>query len=121
MKIRTISAASIAALVATAAAAAGTVPRAATDAVTCFQSRGAAQAYIESYGSMATEVDVHWSTLNSLDAWLMPSAASARTLYARTRANARDPRLTHMTGRWVYTWAKWPAPMIQGAPHCLAD
>ncbi len=121
MKIRTISTVSIAALLATAAAAASTVPHEVADAVTCFQSRGAAQAYVESYGSMATEVDVHWSTLNSLDAWLTPSAASARTLYAKTRANARDPRLTHLTGRWVYTWEKWPAPMIQGAPRCLAD
>lgn len=121
MSIRTISAAGIAALVASAAAGAGTVPHAASDAVACFQSRGAAQAYVEPYGSMATEVDVRWSTLDALDAWLTPSAASARTLYAKTRANARDPRLTHVTGRWVYTWAKWPAPMIQGAPRCLAD
>jgi len=120
MKIRTIGAASIAALVAAAAAAAATVPHAATDAAACFESRGAAQAYVESYGSMATEVDVHWSTLNALDAWLTPSVESAQKLYARTRASARDPRLTHVTGRWVYTWAKWPAPMIQGAPHCLA-
>lgn len=121
MTFRTISALLVAALTAAAGASAGTPPRAATDAVACFQSRGAAQAYVESYGSMATEVDVRWSTLDSLDAWLTPSAASARTLYAKTRAQARDPRLTHLSGRWVYTWAKWPAPMIQGAPRCLGD
>ena len=121
MSIRMISAASIAALAAAAGATADTVPRAVANAVTCFESRGAAQAYVESYGSMATEVDVRWSTLNSLDAWLTPSVVSARTLYAKTRANAREPRLTHLTGRWVYTWARWPAPMIQGAPRCLAD
>lgn len=116
-----ISAATIAALIGAAGATADTVPHAVSNAVTCFQSRGAAQAYVDSYGSMATEVDVHWSTLNSLDAWLTPTAASARTLYAKTRASAHEPRLTHLTGRWVYTWAKWPAPMIRSAPRCLAD
>lgn len=121
MSIRLISAVTVATLAAAAGAAATTCPPAASTAVACFQLSGFAKASVETYGSMAVEVDVHWATMNSLDAWLTPTAASARALYAKTRANDRDPGLTHLAGRWVYTWATWPAPMIRSAARrCLA-
>jgi hypothetical protein len=122
MSIRTILVIGVAAVVATTGATAGAVPKPASDAVACFQLSGLAKAYVESYGSMATEVDVHWATTNSLDAWLTRSPASAQSLFAKTRAATRDPGLTHTSGRWVYTWAKWPAPMIQSAARrCLGS
>ena len=121
MSIRTLFVIGIAALAAAAGATADSVPHAVANAVTCLESRGGAQASVETYGSMATEVDVRWSTLNSLDAWLTPSNATARVLYAKTLQSEGTAGLTHVTGRWVYTWRKWPAPMIRSAPRCLAD
>jgi hypothetical protein len=120
MTIRTIIVVGVAGLVMTTGAVAGSVPRPAADAVACFELSGFAQASVESYGSLATEVDVHWATTNSLEAWLTSSPASARSLFAKTQGGTGDPGLTHLAGRWVYTWAKWPAPMIQAAPRrCL--
>jgi hypothetical protein len=120
MRIRSVGAATIAALAVVGGASADSCPHAATNAVACFELSGFAKAAVESYGAMATEVDVHWSTTNSLEAWLTPSAASAQHLLVTTRASMREPRLTDSIGRWVYTWAKWPAPMIRSAPRrCL--
>jgi hypothetical protein len=120
MSIRTMIVIGVAGLVMTTGATADAVPRLASDAVACFQLSGFAKASVEPYGAMATEVDVHWATTNSLDAWLTSSPTAAQSLFLKTRAGKGDPGLTHVSGRWVYTWAKWPAPMIQSAPRrCL--
>ena len=120
MNIRALFAVAALTLV-VAATAAAAVTQPAADAAACFRMSGFANVRVETYGSMTTELDVSWGAAGSLDAWLMPSNASARALYARTHAAARDPELTRLSGRWVYTWSKWPAPMAASAAHrCLS-
>jgi hypothetical protein len=120
MSIRTFILIGVAGLVLATGAGAGAVPKAASDAVACFQLSGFAKASVEPYGALVTEVDVRWASTNSLDAWLTRSPAAAQSLFAKTRGGKGDPGLTHVAGRWVYTWAKWPAPMIRSAPgRCL--